>query len=265
MRETLGGILGRIPITSPAMGVALLALIIAASGAAVAAIPSNGTITACYAKNTGALRVIDTGQMCSSKETQLAWKDGSTLLGKNEKAADSDKLDNNDSTEFLGANQTAADSNKLDGLNSTDFTQGSGTVVIPGRLSQTFNTDPFIPRGAHPNLFDSSQTQQLGFSLNYTCPSVNEPMGDAGFLFLDDQTFAPGGLHYLEDNGSGNPVYTVVPRGEEAPRILTNPTGDHTTLHVMQGASSGVVTVEVFTLTRANDCYARAIALVTPQ
>jgi hypothetical protein len=97
-------------------------------GAAVTAIPSNGTITACYAKNTGALRVIDTGQTCSSKETLLAWKDGSTLLGKNEKATDSDKLDNKDSTEFLGASQTAADSDKLDGLNSASF----GRVLAAG-------------------------------------------------------------------------------------------------------------------------------------
>jgi hypothetical protein len=87
------------------MGVALLALLVAVSGAAVAGIPSEGTITACYNKNSGALRVMDTEdsqpQPCSPKETQLAWNDGSTLLGKDEKAADSDKLDGLDSTNFL--------------------------------------------------------------------------------------------------------------------------------------------------------------------
>ena len=72
------------------MAVALLALLIAASGVAVAAIPSpNGTITACRDNKTGALRVIDApSQTCTSKETLLPWKDG--IHGK---VADSDLLD----------------------------------------------------------------------------------------------------------------------------------------------------------------------------
>jgi hypothetical protein len=133
------------------MVVALLALLIAASGAAVAAIPSNGTITACYAKSNGALRVIDTGQTCTAKETLLAWMDGSTLLGKNEKATDSDKLDNKDSTEFLGANQTAADSDKLDGKDSSEFQPSDpcpdGTLFHEGACIVTISRGP----AAFPN------------------------------------------------------------------------------------------------------------------
>ncbi len=50
--RTILGVLGRIPRPTPAMGVALLALLIAASGAAVAAISgSNGTVAVCYAKD----------------------------------------------------------------------------------------------------------------------------------------------------------------------------------------------------------------------
>jgi len=115
MKATLGSLLGKIPRPTPAMAVALLALLIACSGAAFAAIPSlpDGTITACYDQKTGMLRVIDTGQTCTSKEKQLAWKDGI-----NGKVAESDKLDNKDSTEFLtqekldaeAANRQAADS-----------------------------------------------------------------------------------------------------------------------------------------------------------
>jgi hypothetical protein len=108
--RTIIGLLGRIPRPTPAMGVALLTLLVAASGAAVAAIPgTDGTISACYDQKSGALRVIDAegGKTCTPKETQLIWKDGSTLLGKNEKAADSDKLDNVDSAGFLRANAAA--------------------------------------------------------------------------------------------------------------------------------------------------------------
>jgi hypothetical protein len=97
MKAILVGLLGKIPIPSPAMVVALLALFIAASGTAVAAISftdADGNITACADRKNGALRVLQSGQTyCTSKETQLAWKDGSTLLGKNDKAADSAKLD----------------------------------------------------------------------------------------------------------------------------------------------------------------------------
>jgi hypothetical protein len=43
-------------------------------GLAYATIPdSNDVIHGCYAKNNGALRVIDTGQACTSKETALDW------------------------------------------------------------------------------------------------------------------------------------------------------------------------------------------------
>jgi hypothetical protein len=80
MRSFLGGVLGKVPRPSPAMVVALLALLIACSGAAVAAIPGqDGTITACRNEHNGALRVIDAqeGQTCRASEAQLSWKAGS--------------------------------------------------------------------------------------------------------------------------------------------------------------------------------------------
>ena len=98
MKAILGGVLGKIPIPTPAMVVALLALFIAASGTAVAAISftaSDGTITACRDNRTGVLKVIQSGQTCTSKETTITWKDGITG-----KVADADKLDGKDSTEF---------------------------------------------------------------------------------------------------------------------------------------------------------------------
>ena len=116
----LGGVLGKVPRPSPAMVVALLALLIAASGAAIADIPSrwDGVITACRDNRSGVLRVIDAegGQTCTSKETELAWKDGFTG-----KVADSELLDGQDSEDFYAAGSKVADSDKLDGLDSTQF------------------------------------------------------------------------------------------------------------------------------------------------
>jgi hypothetical protein len=165
MKAILAGFLGKIPIPTPAMVVALLALLIAASGAAVAAIPSNGTITACYVKSNGALRVIDTGQTCTSKETQLTWKDGSMLLGKNEMAADSDKLDNKDSTEFLGANQTAVDSDKLDGRDSVDFLGANQKAADADKLDGK-DSSAFYAQGA--KVADSSHADQADSAASAT-------------------------------------------------------------------------------------------------
>jgi hypothetical protein len=176
MRTIVGGVLGRIPKPTPAMAVALLALLIAASGAAVAAIPSNGTITACYAKNSGALRVIDTGQSCTAKEIQLAWKDGSTLLGKNEKATDSDKLDNKDSTEFLAKTEKAADSDKLDGKDSTAFLgvngKGADSELLDGVNSTEFQ------RRVSGTCPEGSSIRSIGASgTDVTCESDDEAVG----------------------------------------------------------------------------------------
>ena len=96
------------------MGVALLALLIACSGAAVAAIPSlpDGTITACRDNKTGVLRVIDAAsQSCAnSKETTLTWKDG--IHGKVADALHADQADNA---------TNAANADTVDGKNASDF------------------------------------------------------------------------------------------------------------------------------------------------
>jgi hypothetical protein len=209
MRAILG-VFSKIPRPTPAMGVALLALIIAACGAAVATIPSNGTITACYNNNSGALRVMDTEdsqpQPCSSRETQLAWKDGSTLLGKDEKAADSERLDGLDSTAFLGATQKAADSDKLDGMDSAKF-------AGPGETAYRVGTD----------LTPCTEKVLLGESFSPSRPAVVYAIGtavyspgttnlDAGSLGLelrdgdDTTTLAGGGVTVADGNGADVPL-----------------------------------------------------------
>ena len=65
--------LARIPRPSPAVIVAIVAVFVAASGLAVAAIPSrNGVIHACYKKKGGALRAVSGGK-CPKGSRALAW------------------------------------------------------------------------------------------------------------------------------------------------------------------------------------------------
>lgn len=63
-------------LPSPAMAVALIALLVGASGLAAASIPdSKGVIHACYAKNGGSLRVVK-GSTCATGEKSLSWSRG---------------------------------------------------------------------------------------------------------------------------------------------------------------------------------------------
>jgi hypothetical protein len=174
------------------MGVALLALLIACSGAAVAAIPSSdGTISACRDNRTGVLRVIDaaSAQTCRVSETQLAWKDGingkvadslhadqadsatnaanaDTVDGKNasdfyaagSKVADSELLEGQDSSAFLGANGKAADSDLLDGLDSTNYAAYKRTVVVSPTGTDIENGTAL--RNALAGITDASATKQ---------------------------------------------------------------------------------------------------------
>ena len=133
MKAILGGVLGKIPIPTPAMVVALLALFIAASGTAVAAISftaSDGTITACRDNRTGVLKVIQSGQTCTSKETTITWKDGITG-----KVADADKLDGKDSTEFAP--------NAVEAWRTVEFQNGWSDFAGQNVTTAAFYKDPW--------------------------------------------------------------------------------------------------------------------------
>jgi hypothetical protein len=59
---------------SPALVVAVVAVVAAAGGFAVAAVPDGqGRITACYAKKSGKLRVLVRGTRCRPPEKRLRW------------------------------------------------------------------------------------------------------------------------------------------------------------------------------------------------
>jgi hypothetical protein len=64
----------RYPLPSPALVVALVALVAAAGGFAMAAVPdSQGRIVACYATKGGGLRVLAKGTKCRRGEKLLRW------------------------------------------------------------------------------------------------------------------------------------------------------------------------------------------------
>ena len=78
----------RSALRTPATWIALVALLVAMSGAAYAAIPSSGgVITACYAQSSGFYmltyhakgdtRIVDDSEACRGYETRITWKDGS--------------------------------------------------------------------------------------------------------------------------------------------------------------------------------------------
>jgi hypothetical protein len=193
MRTFLGGVLGKVPRPSPAMVVALFALLLAASGAAVAAgsfTASDGTITACRDNKTAALRVINAqgGQACSAKETTITWKDGITG-----KVADADKLDNKDSSEFLGANQKAADSSHADQADSatsaTSATSAEDANTLDGKDSTEF-------LGANQKAADSDLLDGQDASAFL---GADQKATDAEKLDGLDSTQLPHGFYQVEE------------------------------------------------------------------
>jgi len=191
----VGGVLGRIPRPTPAMAVALFALLVAASGAAFAAIPSSsGTITACYDKGNGTLRVIDPeeGQACHSTETQLEWKDGITG-----KVADSNKLDGKDSSKFARASLFGSAVNARNGENPN-----SNCVIGEVRLFAGSVTpgDFKMARGQVLQISDYEALYNL----------LGTRYGGNG-----DTTFALPDLRGAEPNGAGTaaPNYAICTQG----------------------------------------------------
>lgn len=195
MHPTLRRKLGR---PSPATLLALVALVVASSGVAMGAIPgaSDGTITTC-ADSKGALRVIDAeaGETCNATraETTLAWKDGSTLLGKTEKAADADKLDGLDSgryARFGGRVTSDGTAVQGEGFTVTRLSAGRYRVAFPdGTFAGChFPIATFTPASfsvqATPIVIGASCNQSGGASVQVR---FRDPLGvdtDTPFAFI---------------------------------------------------------------------------------
>lgn len=247
------------------MAVALLALIIAASGAAVAAIPSaDGTITACRDNKSGALRVIDAeppqSQTCTSRETQLAWKNG--LTGST--VANADKLDNKDSTEFYAAGSKVADSshadqadsaasagdaNTLDGKDSTQFADSSHTHSGADITSGTVEADR-IEDGQGSNLnadqldgLDSTQLPHGFYQVEDVFTQASSANGFAvGEVLCDEGDQVVGGgyagdLHPTTSIAADSPSLDRGASGTQSGWVITWKTADPSTTETIRVAA----------------------------
>jgi hypothetical protein len=110
------------------MLVALVALILAAGGAAYATIPdSSGTINGCYNTKTGALSVIDTGagKMCTPSQKAISF----AATDANARVADSEKLGGLGSTAFLRSNAVRTGGCRLVSAPSADSTPADETLL----------------------------------------------------------------------------------------------------------------------------------------
>jgi hypothetical protein len=196
MWATLGNVVGKIPRPTPAMVVALVALLVACSGAAFAAIPSSsGTITTCYDKGNGTLRVIDPeeSQECHSTETQLSWKDGITG-----KVADSDKLDGKDSSKFARASLFGSPVNAFNGETPNSQCSIGEVRLFAGAVT--------------PGDFKMARGQLLPINGDYAAlySLLGTRYGGNG-----ETTFALPDLRGAEPNGAGTtaPNYAICTQG----------------------------------------------------
>jgi hypothetical protein len=212
------------------MAVALLALLIACSGAAFAAggfTASDGTITACRDNKTGVLRVIDAAtQTCGSKEIKIWWKDGI-----NGKVADSSHADSATS---------AGDANTLDGKDSTQFANSSHTHSGADITSGTVEADR-IEDGQGSNLnadqldgLDSIQLPHGFYQVDQTFIQASPANGfAAGIVRCDEGDKVVGGgygdLHPTSKIASDAPIQDAAHEGTRSGWVIAWKTLDPNT------------------------------------
>jgi hypothetical protein len=171
---------------------------------------------------------IDTGASCKPSEQTIDFysKSGAdaTFLGINGKAADSDKLDGQNSTDFLGAGAKAADSDKLDGIDSTGFLGATATAANSDKLD-----------GIDSSYFVQGQGFRTSFRLHHDqAPAVYTL---AGLLYLGCGT---NGTYFLTFQLWPNDVARAVwiDQGGTVTQTNLEPTGPDA-IHVLPLGSSG--------------------------
>jgi hypothetical protein len=171
----------------------------------------------------------------------LDGQDSTAFLGANAKAADADLLDGQNSTAFLGANAKAADADLLDGQNSTAFMAGPGKAV-KGAVA-------ILPGGQQTILFEE------GFEVHYACPLTLTNLG--AFQFVNHA----GTVNLFIDNGSTNPTYQQV-ADETAVLVDAAANGEFITFQV-HSATHGITTIHAMSVHRPSDCHAQAQAVIS--
>jgi hypothetical protein len=187
-------------------------------------------------------RYINTNEKAADADL-LDGQDSTAFLGVNAKAADADLLDGQDSTAFLGANAKAADADLLDGIDSTGFVQGGGRAV-----GQALAESP----GDH--LFLGPPI--AGFlRLSYACPATLLLNGTL-IIYNDSGSLA----NVFVESGEPNPTYHQMNPGDQIP-LPALAAGD--SFHIQAQGALGILTIEAATVHRASDCHAQAQGLLT--
>jgi hypothetical protein len=163
-----------------------------------------------------------------------------------------DRLDGLDASAFLPTSGQAADSQALDGIDSTGFVRGNGVMRHAAVALPPFGANP------HGEFF-------LGYSfvdlhvpsphigLYYGCP--NSQLTTNGYVSVRNEGSET--VNVFVDNGQLDPIFFQLSPDGSQHDVPTLAAGEHLSIQV-QGA--GMVTFEVYSKHRANDCHVQGQA-----
>jgi hypothetical protein len=133
------------------------------------------------------------------------------------------------------------DSDKLDGLDSSAFGRTLGqSVTVPPSINASLGD----PLGGFLGLF-------------YSCSS--DPPNGNGSLILWNQSGSVANV--FVDSGGTNPQHTAMTAGQQL-TYAASATGD--SFHIDAQGAPGVMTIDVATVHRADDCHAQALTVLDP-
>jgi large subunit ribosomal protein L7/L12 len=229
----------------------IAALAASGVGVAMAAIPSDGQIDGCYSKVRGTLRVIDreNGKKCSAKrEIPIAWNQTGPAGAPGAPGPQGETGPQGPQ----GPAGTVDTSNFYDKTSSDERFLGGNGHAVANAVSLPVSDDPTsIPMSSVLGIGPSENQLTLDAGCNSAHPT--------DFIRFTNRTAAA--MNFFYESGDENPSYhTLAPGGDVV--FPTLKAGD--SLHIQAQANGfGVVTIEVATVHRADDCHVQAQALLT--